>query len=282
MAALFDWLRVFPRADRLRLSPRAPSVLRRVAIALCAAALTDAPDVRAALPDEIQVYDDSINAPGKVGLELHLNVTPSADPAPAYPGEITTVHGVRQNLEWSYALDEHVELGLYLPFEYTAAGQERFAGPRLRLKYIAQHGSETNPWFYGINFEVSHVKAVFEETQDFLEVRPILGWRNAGWLVSVNPVVGVPLKPGQRTGGPDFSPSIKLSREVAEGFAIGPEYYAALGQFSSLQPYSRQSHTLFLALDVDRKPFIFNVAVGRALTAPADRWTIKTIIEVPI
>ena len=31
---------------------------------------------RAELQDEIQVYDDAINARGETGLELHLNTTP--------------------------------------------------------------------------------------------------------------------------------------------------------------------------------------------------------------
>ncbi len=236
----------------------------------------------AALPDEIQVYDDGLNAAGDVGVELHLNATPSADPAPAYPGEITTVHGLRQTFEFSYGVTNTVELGLYIPLEYTAQGQERYAGPRARLKYIAQQASAEDPWFYGINFELSHVKYVFEAAQDFLEVRPIIGWRNDDWLVSGNPVVGIPLLAGQRTGGPDFSPALKVARTLAPGFAGGFEYYTALGQFSNLLPYSQQTHTLFAAIDVDRKPWVFNLGIGRGLTAAADRWTIKALFELPI
>ena len=253
-----------------------------LAILLAASLASSITTAQAALPDEIQVYDDGINAPGTFGLELHLNVTPSADGAPGYPGEITSVHGFRHTLEPSYAINEQVEVGMYLPFDYTADGHERFAGPRARLKYIARQATARDPWFYGVNFELSHVKAAFEDVQDLLEVRPIVGWRAQGWAVSVNPVVGLPLKPGHRAGGPDFSPAFKVAREVDEGVMMGVEYYAEVGQFSSLLPYSRQSHTLFLAVDVDRKPFVFNLGLGRALTAPADRWTLKAIFELPI
>ena len=129
---------------------------------------------------------------------------------------------------------------------------------------------------------MSHVKAIFEQSQDRLETRPILGWKESGWLFAFNPVIGQNLKPGQRAGGPDFSPSFKIARKVGEGIALGTEYYADLGQFSHFDSYSNQAHTVYWVLDVDRKPFFFNIGVGRGLTAASDRWTIKTIFEIPI
>ena len=47
-----------------------------VGVALLGCAALSLP-ARAVLPDEIQVYDDSINKPGEFGLELHLNATPA-------------------------------------------------------------------------------------------------------------------------------------------------------------------------------------------------------------
>ena len=256
-------------------------LLHAVFMAAGLAVLTARP-ARAELPDEIQVYDDSSNPQGKFGLELHVNATPSGRGIPDYPGEITPVHGIRTTLEPSYGLTDQIELGGYLPFDHLPDGTERFAGPRLRIKLIGQKGTGSSPFFYGLNFELSDVRPAFERNQNQLEVRPILGWRTAEWLVSINPVVDFPLKPGDRTGGPDFGPSFKLARSVADGVQAGIEYYTDLGQFSSLQPYSQQSHTLFLALDVDAGPVPFNFGIGRGLTAPADHWTIKGIFELPI
>lgn len=237
---------------------------------------------QAVLIDEIQVYDDAINEPGEFGIELHLNATPSGRGTPDYPGEIVPAHGIRSTLELAYATSEHFEWGLYIPFEHTPSGQERFSGFRYRLKYIAQKAIEEKPFFYGVNFELSHVKAIFEEAQDRIEIRPIFGWKQSGWTYAFNPVIGENLKPGQRSGGPDFSPSFKISKEVTHGVALGTEYYADLGQFSHFEPYSNQAHTLYLALDLDRKPFVFNIGIGRGLTAATDHWTIKSIFEIPI
>ena len=258
-------------------------LVRPIALACAAAVLMSvSPIALASLPDEIAVYDDAINAPGEFGLELHLNATPSGRGTALYDGEIVPAHGIRTNLEFSYATSEHIEWGLYLPFEHTPAGDERFAGIRARLKYLPKKATPENPWFYGVNFELSHVKSIFEETEDFLETRFILGWKNKGWLYAVNPTIGQPLKPGHRAGGPDFSPSFKITRDVAEGIAVGTEYYAELGQFSHFDSYSNQSHTAYIVMDVDRKPFVFNIGIGRGLTAATDHWTIKTIIELPV
>jgi len=264
---------------------RAPGRSGRAFYSLLLAApwfLAGAAPVRAALPDEIQVYDDSSNPQGKFGLELHLNATPSGRGVPDYPGEITPVHGFRTTFEASYGLTDHIELGAYLPFDHVADGTERFAGPRFRIKLIGQKSDDAQPFFYGLNFELSDVRPAFEQTQNQLEVRGMLGWRTQDWLVAINPVTDVPLKPGARTGGPSIAPAFKVGRRVADGVSTGIEYYTDLGQFSSLQPYSRQSHTLFLAVDVDEIWIPFNFGIGRGLTSPADRWTVKGIVELPI
>ena len=261
---------------------RLPAAPLRAVLFAAGCSLLAALPARAELPDEIQVYDDSSNPHGKFGLELHVNATPSGRGIPDYPGEITPVHGIRTTLEPSYGLTDHIELGGYLPFDHLPDGTERFAGPRLRIKLIGQKGTNASPFFCGINFELSDVRPAFERNQNQLEIRPILGWRTPEWLLSINPVVDLPLKPGERTGGPDFAPSFKVGRTVADGVQAGVEYYTDLGQFSSLLPYSKESHTLFLALDVDSGPLPFNVGIGRGLTSSADHWTIKAIFDLPI
>ena len=87
---------------------------------------------RADLIDEIQVYDDSINRPGQLGLEVHLNATPEGRAQPQWPGEIPPNHGLRGTMEWSYGLTHSLEAGLYLPFLRDSTGTTYFAGPRFR------------------------------------------------------------------------------------------------------------------------------------------------------
>jgi hypothetical protein len=244
-------------------------------------ALLLAMPAKATLPDEIQVYDDSINKKGAVGLELHVNATPSGDMVPEYPGEATTGHGLRTTMEWSYGFTDTLEGGLYLPVDRTADGNTGFAGPRMRLKWIFQKAPEQGGNFYGINFEFSDVKRQYEIEQNQLELRPIMGFRNAYWLFAFNPVLDFALHPGYREGGPEFSPQFKIARTVHEGYAVGIEYYADMGKLTSMDRFQEQEHVLYLALDVDRPPWVFNVGIGRGLTSDSDRWTIKTIFEVP-
>jgi len=56
------------------------------AAAVALFALLASPAARASLQDEIQVYLDDIDRPGDVGLELHVNTTPSGRSTPDYPG----------------------------------------------------------------------------------------------------------------------------------------------------------------------------------------------------
>src|ERR1700675_2958012 len=82
----------------------------------------------AALSDEIQVYTDDINAPGKFGLELHINTTPKGRRVPDYPGEVVPNHGLRITPEFSYGLTETWEAGLYIPTNRDPSGDVSVAG----------------------------------------------------------------------------------------------------------------------------------------------------------
>ena len=78
--------------------------------------------VHAALPDEIQVYTDDINAPGEKGLELHVNTTPKGITTPGYAGETMNHHGLRVTPELSLGITKTTEVGLYLPRTRTSEG----------------------------------------------------------------------------------------------------------------------------------------------------------------
>lgn len=246
--------------------------------------------MHADLKDEIQVYDDGLNAVGQFHLELHLNTTPNGRSRPDYGGEITPEHAIRLTPEFSYGLTPDLEPGLYLPVVRASGGSLYFAGPRIRLKWLPirpgnnAYGNApggASGVFAGLSFELSQVAARFEQDRRVLEIRPILGWRNPAWLVAFNPVLDVALAGPDHSHPPDFAPALKIARSVADWAALGAEYYLDLGPVTELQPYTRQSHMLFLAVDVDRKPWAFNFGVGRGFGDDTDRWTVKAIIEVP-
>ena len=137
-----------------------------------------------------------------------------------------------------------------------------------------------NGAFAGLNFEYAWVSSSLEQATRALEVRPILGWRNEDWLLAVNPILGFDLAGPTKSGRPDFSPSFKVARRVVEGLDAGLEYYTELGKANDFLPRAEQAHTLYLAFDVDRKPWVFNFGIGRGLNGATDRWTVKAIFEL--
>jgi hypothetical protein len=244
--------------------------------------LAATPLARAVLPDEIQVYVDDLNDPGELSVQLHVNTTPSGRSQPDYPGEITPAHGLRVTPEFAYGLTPSLEAGLYVPAT-RANGSLYLAGLKLRLKWVpVKPPDDGDGWFAGLNGELSQVGARFEEERRGFELRPILGWHDRDWLLAVNPVLAFPLAGNDRHQSPDFAPSAKIARTVAEGVGVGVEYYADLGPLPDSNPGPEQDHTLYFAIDLDRKPWVLNFGVGRGLNSETDRWTIKAIITIPI
>jgi len=225
-----------------------------------------------ALPDEIQVYTDDINAPGERGIELHVNATPSGRSRPDYAGEVTPYHGLRITPELSWGLVPDVDWGLYLPFVRSGDGTEYFAGPRFRLKWMPLRSKPG--YFAGVNVELSFVERRFEEARRTAEIRPIVGYRNDDWLLSFNPIVGTDLA-GPQKGVLTFAPAFKIARSAGGGYALGAEYYAELGRLSHFAPGSEQSHILYFVLDTQTVSF----GVGRGLNGASDRWTVKAIFS---
>jgi hypothetical protein len=247
-----------------------------VRLAACAA-LAAAGCARAALPDEIQVYTDDLEAPGARGVELHINTTPSGNTTPGYPGEVTTHHGLRITPEISWGLATNWDWGLYLPLVRNAEGTTYFAGPKFRLKWLPLRPTEGTGSFAGVNLEVAFVDQRFVEAQRTLEIRPIFGWRGAKWLLAFNPTMGADLA-GEDRGVLVFHPAVKVARDVGERTALGIEYYADFGRLSDPLPRAEQSHTLFAVLDLEGKLGL-NLGVGYGLTSVTDRWTIKAIVS---
>ena len=70
--------------------------------------------------------------------------------------------------------------------------------------------------------------------------------------------------------------------DVRPGIAFGFEHYVGVGKLAHPLPKDEQEQTFYLTLDVDRKPWIFNIGIGRGLTPATDRWTLKAIFEVPL
>ena len=257
----------------------------RLVRAVFALSLLFAFGAKAALPDEIQVYTDDINAPGEAGLELHVNTTPRGNATPGWPGEATTRHGLRITPEFSYGLSRDFEAGLYLPLSMNG-GNWTAAGYKLRLKWLPIRGDEkSGGWFAGANGELSNISSKFEASRHNFELRIMGGYRNQDWLFAVNPVFGWALSSSQevpKTRNPQFELGYKVARTVADGIALGVEYYNEKGAWRRFDPASEQGKTVYGVLDFGRKPVPFNLGIGRGLNGATDRWTVKMIFEIPL
>ncbi len=242
------------------------------ALAACAACVFAVPAAAfAADLFEIQVYDASIDAPGHAGLEVHANWTPRGLRTPEYPGEVAPDGAVRLTLEPSYGVTEWLEVGAYLQGFYAPDGDVRYGGWKARAKLVVPERLGL-PLRLGVNFELGRVPRSVERDGWANEIRPIVGWERGPLSLGLNPIFGYALT------GPDrfrvvLEPAAKASWNTNAGFAVGVEYYAALGFANALLPLRDGEHLLLFALDLARpvgtggpSPWELNLGVGAGLT----------------
>ena len=259
------------------------TISRAILTAMGAALMLAAVPASAELSDEIQVYTDEINAPGEFGLELHLNTTPRGRRTADYPGEVTPHHGWRITPEFSYGLSKDWEAGVYLPMSRDANGNTLLAGAKLRLKWLPLRPEEGGTgWFFGANGELSRLKKQFSESRTSAELRLMSGWRNADWLLALNPVFGWNLSDGLRSSTADVSMGAKVARSIAKDLALGVEYYADLGSTKRVRFSSQQAQVLYATADTRVAGFDVNFGIGRGLNSAADAWTVKAILGFPL
>jgi hypothetical protein len=164
------------------------------------------------------------------------------------------------------------EVGLYLPF---AIRDQQFLSDsfKLRTLFVSPH-AEQRSFFYGVNFELSNSTPEFSQTRFGLEIRPIIGIRNADYEFIVNPIVDVGFG---KYGQADFAPAARVARNFGHDLFVGLEYYADFGEIGRFAKLADQQHTLFAVTDFKLGIFDVNFGVGYGLTPASDRFVIKTI-----
>ncbi len=233
---------------------------------------------------EIQVYQAEVNEPGQFGLEVHTNYTFDGRRYAAYQGEQPPNHVGRLTLEPALGVTEYFELGAYFLNMVNDDGQYRFAGAKLRGKFVVPQ-RYTRHFFFGINVELGRVPRAVEEHGWANEFRPIAGWYDGYWLFDINPIFGYALS-GPDKFEPDIEPAGKFGVNTQLGFMIGAEYYAGLGLLASPSPFRDQDHLLFATFDLAdpaksevEQPWELNVGFGKGLTdVTPQQWILKTII----
>ncbi len=227
----------------------------------------------ASATDEIQVYNAGIAAVGQLTIEQHLNYVPLGVKDPPFPGGLISNNSINGTPEFAYGLTDWWEVGLYLPF---AIKNQQFLsnGFKLRTLFVSPNADQRN-FFYGVNFEFSNTMPKFLQSRFALEIRPIIGIRNADYEFIVNPIVDASFG---TFGEVDFAPAARLARKLAPDTYIGLEYYADFGPIGAFPKFEDQQHTLFAVTDFKLGVFDIDFGVGYGLTPASDRWVVKTII----
>jgi hypothetical protein len=222
--------------------------------------------------DEIQVYNAGIAAPGQFTIEQHLNYVGAGVTTPPFPGGLVSNHSINGTPEFAYGVTDWWEVGLYLPF---AIRDQQFLSDsfKVRTLFVSPH-AEQRSFFYGVNFELSNSTPEFSQTRFGLEIRPIIGIRNADYEFIVNPIVDVGFG---KYGQADFAPAARVARNFGHDLFVGLEYYADFGEIGRFAKLADQQHTLFAVTDFKLGIFDVNFGVGYGLTPASDRFVIKTI-----
>src|SRR6202022_482770 len=223
--------------------------------------------------DEIQVYNANIAAPGQFTSQQHLNYVGSGLKEPPFPGGLVSNHSINGTPEFAYGVNDWWEVGLYLPF---AIQDRQFLSDsfKLRTLFVSPNAEQRN-FFYGVNFEFSNSTPKFSQTRFGLEIRPIVGIRNADYEFIVNPIVDIGFG---KYGQADFAPAARVARKLGTDLSVGLEYYADFGEIGHFGKLADQQHTLFAVTDFKLGVFGVNFGVGYGLTPASDRFVVKTIV----
>ena len=233
-----------------------------------------------AAPEEVQVYTNDINAPGQLGLELHLNQVSAGDPAPDHIGGESSLGRYRLTPEWSYSLNDQIELGAYLPLTtLDRHGALRADGYKVRIKWLPAH-PETG-FYYGLNYEVGWEDRHLDQNPWNNEVKVIGGWQNARWLMGGNVNFDWALH-GPAITAPEVELDAKLAFKLSPMTQIGLETYNGAGSTKDFGRFSRSVQATYLALDTKLGRWDLNLGLGKGYGTNPDHLIVKMILGVPI
>lgn len=252
---------------------------RHAALAGALLALLCANPAALAAPHEINVFDEHLEEPGEVELEMHVNYARGRN-TPDFASEIPPDKVWRVMPEIVFGLKGNSEIGLHLPAQRDASGKYHADGLRLRFKHMRPR-EETQRWFAGFNVEWGYDRPHLSEDRHNFELRGIFGRRDEHWLVAFNPILAWVIKGANKSGKPDFEASLKVMREVGNDFALGVEFYNGFGRLDNFAPRREQDRMLFFALEYEGKGWEINFGVGFGLTPVSDDRVVKAIIGIP-
>jgi hypothetical protein len=248
------------------------SIRRLLTVLACIGAGWSTP--LSAAPEEIQVYDDELTAPGQYGMDLHLNDALVGHREADYPGARPSDRVVRATPEFYRGLTDRLELGVYVLTAVSADGHPAVDGLKARIKYIAPHEEQGGYW--GLNVEVGKTTLAVAPQAWNYEIKGIAGWRAGPWRLAANLNIDAALS-GQ-AGPATMELTSRIGREVGHDVVLGLEAYDTLGTLSHPGSLDAFEHTLFVTADVPASGVDVHLGIGRGLTGVADPWVVKAIL----
>ena len=224
--------------------------------------------------DEIQVYNAEIAEIGQWTYEQHLNFAAVGQTQPEVPGGFSSDHSLQGTPEFAYGITDWWEGGFYIPFAVDGSGQLLSDGAKIRSLFVVPDAAKRS-FFYGINFELGYEMPRFASSPWGLEIRPIVGVRNAEWEFIANPIVDLSFGSG---GEADFAPALRLARNLGNDWYVGLEYYGDFGKIGDFLPLHQQSQQLFAVTDFKAGVVDVELGVGYGFTGGSDRLVAKAII----
>src|ERR1700692_728494 len=224
--------------------------------------------------DEIQVYNAEISEVGQWTYQQHLNYAPVGQTQPEVPGGFSSNHSLQGTPEFAYGITDWWEAGFFLAFAGTGSGQLLSDGAKIRSLFVVPDAAKRS-FFYGVNFELGYEMPRFSSTPWGLEIRPIIGVRNAQWEFIVNPIVDLSFGSG---GEADFAPALRLARNLGNDWYVGLEYYGDFGKIGDFLPLQQQSQQLFAVTDFKAGVVDVELGVGYGFTPGSDRVVARAII----
>ncbi len=245
-------------------------------LAAIAVALASMAGVASAQTDEIQVYDGTLTAPGKINLTLHDNYTPDGLRTPAFPGAVVSDKSLNGVPEWALGVTPWFEAGLYLPLYSVSKNLgATLDGFKLRALFAVPHAADRT-FFYGVNFEFSVNAAHWDTSRITSEVRPIIGWHLRHVDLIVNPIVDTAYDGLKNL---DFAPAARVAYNFPSGWAMAVEEYADFGPCRGFRPAARQGHQLYLVVDRHARLVDIEAGAGFGLTGASDDLTFKLMFS---
>src|ERR1700731_3900069 len=216
--------------------------------------------------DEIQVYNAEIAEVGQWTYQQHLNYAAVGQTQPEVPGGFSSNRGLQGTPEFAYGITDWWEGGFYIPFA-VSDGQLLSDGAKIRSLFVVPDAAKRS-FFYGINFELGYEMPRFASSPWGLEIRPIVGVRNAQWEFIANPIVDLSFGSGGEAG---FAPALRLARNLGNDWYVGVEYYGDFGKIGDFLPPQQQSQQLFAVTDFKAGVVDVELGVGYGFTGGSDR-----------